>query len=193
MAASGKIGAMTMSFCSHFHSPNLPVFMPTSTRMSSSASTPETATMRWYTWKIAFTGSCEVSSAPYCSLSASVFRPGYSVSGEPVARMLVKPGIAMPATLSLPSSTQPNRYSGTASSSYWPSIAASLVGCSFHTPSAVECADTNSASVATSVTTAPVLSVFFANSRSRPFRKRYAAIDTATRPPITSAAVITWK
>ena len=103
------MGAITMSFCSHPHSPNLPVFKPTSTKMSSSARMPDTATMRWYTWKMAFTGSCEVSSAPYFSDPASVFRPWYSVSGEPVARMLVKPGIDTPATLWSASLTQPNR------------------------------------------------------------------------------------
>ena len=46
MAASGKMGAMTMSFCSQRHFPNVPRASATSTNTSSSAKMPETATMR---------------------------------------------------------------------------------------------------------------------------------------------------
>ena len=58
---------------------------------------------------------------------------------------------------------QAKKYNGGTSSSYWPSMAASFVGCCSHTPTAVECADTNRAQVATRATTTPVFRVFSAN------------------------------
>ncbi len=52
------------------------------------------ATMIWYVWNTKFTGAVSGSSAPYFSVSASEFRPWYSVSQVPVARKLVPPGMA---------------------------------------------------------------------------------------------------
>ena len=76
--------------------------------------------------------------APYFSVSASELSPGYSVSNVNVAKKLVNPGRLGPMTVWFCSSTHPKKYSGGTSSSYWPSIAASLVGCCSQTPTAVE-------------------------------------------------------
>lgn len=131
--------------------------------------------------------------SPYSSVWASSFKPGYSVSKLPVARKLVPPGMAKGAMTSwLSSSTMPTAYSGGTSESYMPSIMASLVGCSFHTTTAEEWANTIMAQEVTMPTTAVMRMVFMANSALRPLSIYQPATAMATNAPMMSSASTVW-
>ncbi len=63
-----------------------------------------------------------------CSSAGKSLRPWYSVSKLKVARKDVPPGMDRAYVVWVSSSTQPKSDRSTAPLSYWPSIAASLVG-----------------------------------------------------------------
>ena len=86
----------------------------------------------------------------------------------------------------------PTAYSGGTSESYMPSIMASLVGCSFHTTTAEEWANTIMAQEVTMPTTAPVRMVFMAKSVCWPLSRYQAATAMATKAPMMSSASTVW-
>ena len=75
-----------------------------------------------------------------------------------------------PMTVPFSVSTMPKRYMGTGSVSYWPSMAASLVGCSSATTWACMCATGIMSTMHTSVTMAPQRIILVTNSGLRPLR-----------------------
>ena len=131
--------------------------------------------------------------SPYFSVCANEFRPWYWASHVPVARKLVPPGMENGVTTCwFSSSTQPNAYSGGTSSSYMPSIMASLVGCSCDTSTAEECAVTIRAHEATMPTTAPTRMVLMAKSACLPRSRYHAPTAREANAPRISSATTTW-
>ena len=192
---TGNTGEISTRRCSHLMFLMRPPlrYENTMARMAVIMIRPYMATMMWYVWNTKFTGAVSGSSAPYCSVSASEFRPWYSVSQVPVARKLVPPGMANGAmTCWLSSSTQPNRYSGGTSSSYMPSIMASFVGCSSATTTADACAVKIMMQLVTMPTTAPMRMVFMANSACLPLIRYHALTAMAANAPMMSSATTTW-